>query len=443
MADHKELDDNGLNRRDFLLGSALSLGLLVGGAAGLYAEELKPAPDKNAAGAAPAAAAAAPPAPPVGCAVIGLGDQGRLHLRSLAYVPGANVRYVCDTYEPIHKRALEVHPKATALTDYRRVLDDKDVKAVWVCTPSHQHREIVLAALQAGKHVYCEAPLASTIDDAKAIARAALAAPKQTFHAGLQQRTNPQHNHVVGFIRTGALGKTAHLRSYWHKKTSWRRAAATPEREQDLNWRLSKATSGGMMGEIGIHQIDVANWFLKSTPLSITGYGGIVAWQDGRDVPDTVQCLVEYPNNIFLTYDATLANSFDGAGELFQGTDAAILIKEGRAWMFKEADATALGWEVYATKEKWGDDNGILLVADATKLLAQGKSPSDYAKDTDPTKGALYFAGDAFLNAVRAGKQTDSGALEGYQATVSGLKANEAIMTRTKVNFRKDDFDLA
>ncbi len=306
----------------------------------------------------------------------------------------------------------------------------------------------MLAALQAGKHVYCEAPLASSIEDARAIAKAGLAAaPKQVFHTGLQQRTNPQHNHVVKFIRTGALGNTAHMRSQWHKKTSWRRAAATPEREKALNWRLSKATSGGLMGEIGIHQLDVANWFLKAMPLSITGFGGIVNWRDGRDVADTVQCLVEYPGNIYLSYNATLANSFDGAYELFQGTDAAVLVKDGRAWMFKETDAPALGWEVYAAKETIGDETGIALVADATKLLAVGKEPSKN-RETDPTKGSLYFAGESFLNEVRdagAGKggKTPCGPAEGYQATLTALRANEAISSGNKVTFKKEDFDLA
>lgn len=427
-------NDNGLNRRDFLgLGSALTLGLLVGGAAGLHAEEIQTP--------APPAPADAPPASPVVGAVIGLGEQGRALLTSLNYVPGATIKYVCDSYEGAHKRALDIAPKATAVTDYRKVLQDPAVKAVWVATPSHLHKEIVLAALQAGKNVYCEAPLASSIEDAKAIARAALAAPKQIFHTGLQQRTNPQHNHVVQFIRTGALGKTAHMRSQWHKKTSWRRAAPTPEREQALNWRLKEATSGGLMGEIGIHQLDVANWFAKAAPIAITGYGGILNWRDGRDVYDTVQCLVEYPENVYLSYNATLANSFDGAYELFQGTDAAVLVKDGRAWMFKETDAPSLGWEVYAAKEQYGDETGIALVADATKLLALGKEPAKN-RDTDPTRGSLYYASDAFLNGIREGKQTASGAEVGYQAVVTALKAHQAIKAGTKVAFQKTDFDL-
>ena len=420
-------DDNTVSRRTLLgRGSALALGLLVGGAQGLHAEELIPTtfPRLDAAPDAPAI--------PVNVAIIGLGDQGREIAKALHYVPGAVVSYLCDTYPKAVEKAQESHAGAKAVSDYRTVLDDKTVQAVYVATPSHQHKPIVLDALAAGKHVYCEVPLAHTVDDARAIARAAQAAPQLIFHSGLQQRTNPQHNHVLGFVRAGALAKIAQSKSQWHKKTSWRRPAPTDARQTALNWRLSKETSPGLMGEIGIHQIDVTNWFLKTLPTTVSGFGAIAAWRDGRDVADTVQAMFEYPDHIHMAYDATLANSFDGAYELFQGTDAAVLLRDGRAWMFKEADAPELGWEVYAYKEKVGDDTGIALVADATKLLAAGLEPGKN-RDTDPTKGSLYYASVAFLDGIRSKKPTVCGVQEGFNATVSALKANEAITTGTRL----------
>jgi Predicted dehydrogenases and related proteins len=433
--DHKD-KNAGINRRELLgRGSALAFGVLLGGSSALHAEEITLEADPQQAPVAGVKAAEKEaPKPPVNVAVIGLGDQGRAILTSLSYVNGAVVKTVCDHYEGAHKRALAIHPKAQAVADYKQVLADPDVKAVWVATPSHQHKQIVLDALAAGKHVYCEAPLASSVEDAKAIAQAAkAAAPKVIFHSGLQFRTNPQHHHVRRFIRTGALDKIAQGKAQWHKKTSWRRAAPTDERQAELNWRLRKETSGGLIGEIGIHQIDVSSWYLDKTPKAVSGFGGIVAWRDGRQVPDTVQCVVEYDDGVHLVYDATLANSFGDAYELFQGTAAAVLLRETRAWMFKEADAPALGWEVYAYKETIGDDTGIALVADATKLLAEGKEPSKN-RDVDPKRTPLYYACDTFLDAVRAGKPTECGPEEGYRATVIALKANEAVLSGTKID---------
>jgi predicted dehydrogenase len=427
-------DENSLSRRELLgRGSALALGLMLGSASGLHAEELHPATNE---------ADDAIPATPVGCAVIGLGEQGRNILTYLAYVKGANVLYVCDNYPASHKKALELAPKATAVTEYKKVLEDKNVQAVWVTTPTHLHKQIVLDAIAAGKHVHCEAPLASTIEDARAIARAGIAAmPKQIFHAGLPSRTNPQHDHVLKFVRTGALGSVASAKAGWNKKTSWRRTAPNDARQSALNWRLAKATSTGIVGEIGIHSFDVANWFLKAQPVAVTGFGNILAWKDGREVADTVQCVVEYPGGIPFNYDATLANSFNGQFEIFQGGDAAVLMRELRAWMFKEADAPALGWEVYAYKEKVGDETGIALVADASKLLKDGKEPSKN-REVAPTQTPTYWMCQKFVDAIRTGKPTDSGPKEGYDATVTAITANQAIVSNGRVAFTKEMFTI-
>lgn len=424
-----------IDRRRFVVsaGSLAALGLFFGGA-NVYAEEFTPA-------GTPANANVAP----VGCAVIGLGEQGRAILTALSHAAGANVLRICDTYEGIHDRASELAPKATVGTDAAEVFADPTVQAVWICTPTHQHKDLVIAALKAGKNVYCEAPLAHTIDDARAIAQAAAEATKakgQIFHSGLQERTNPQHLHVVKFIRSGALGTVVGGRLHWHKRTSWRRAAANDARAKALNWRLSRETSLGLAGEIGIHQFDVAAWFLKTLPEAVSGRGAIRAWKDGRDVADTVHALLEFPDGLSVNYDATLGNSFDGHAETLLGTEAAVMVRDHRAWMFKEADATALGWEVYAYRDKIGDDTGIALVADATKILAAGKKPGEN-REVDPKRTPQVTAAEAFLDAIRAKKgESACDALTGFQASVVAITANQAIREQKRIAFTPEMFAL-
>jgi hypothetical protein len=111
-----------------------------------------------------------------------------------------------------------------------------------------------------------------------------------------------------------------------------------------------------------------------------------------------------------------------------------------RAWMCKESDAPNLGWEVYATKEAIHDDTGIALVANATKLLDAGLDPSEN-RDAY-TKGALYYACETFLEAVRGKAKTTCGPVEGLEATVVALKANEAVVTGNKVILGKELFAL-
>ncbi|MDI6827439.1 MAG: Gfo/Idh/MocA family oxidoreductase, partial [Armatimonadota bacterium] len=140
-----------IDRRDFIKGAAASMALL------LAAEEIF---------AAEGATEAAVTGPPVKFGVIGIGQWGREILATLSKMPSANVMAICDTYEPFINKGKEIVPNASTFTDFKSVLDSADVEAVVVATPSHLHKEIAIAALQAGKHVYCESPLASTIDDA-------------------------------------------------------------------------------------------------------------------------------------------------------------------------------------------------------------------------------------------------------------------------------------
>jgi len=419
-------DKQTMHRREFLMGAAVT-GLTMG----MIVEELHAEPQA-------AAQADAPAGPPVSCAVIGLGLRGRETLTALAKLTNAPVAAICDSYssEAYVKRAQTIAPASKFEADYKAVLAMPAVKAVFVATPSHLHKQIVLDALQAGKHVYCEAPLASSIEDAKAIA-AAGAAAKSIFQPGLQYRANKMHNHVRNFL--GDMGAPVGARSQWHKKTSWRGAAPTPERERELSWRMFKASSAGLPGEVGIHQFDVISWYLKELPVAVTGFGNPKP-KDGMEVPDTIQCVFEYPSGVRLAYDATLNNSFDGAYEMIMGPAFAMMIRDQRGWMYKETDSPLLGWEVYARKDKYGDETGIALVADATKLMSQGKEPGKVGADV--SKSALYQSIEAFLNSVRSGKKPAATPEIAYQANVVAIKAHEASLTGGRVEIGADAMAL-
>ena len=436
-----------MERREFIkdsLAASLTLGA-AGGMEDATAQTAKPAAKKD---------DELIPGEPVKFAVIGIGPQGREIMNSLAKIKAGKAQVVsyCDTYKApvLQKKAAAIAPGATFTDDYRHILADKNVQAVFIATPSHQHKQIVLDAIAAGKHVYCEAPLASNLDEARDIAKAGLGA-KTIFMPGLQVRSNKQHEHVLKFVRSGALGKLVSSRAQHHDRTSWRLAHPDEARMKELNWRLAKATSSGLIGEIGIHQIDTATWFTKSLPLSVSGVSSLLYYKDGRDVPDTVSCVIEYPNDVSFSYDATLVNSFDGSYEEFLGSNCAIQLRDQRAWMFKETDSSLLGWEVYARKDEMQigspangsgikTGTGIALVADATKQLAQGKQPGQVG--TDVTKTALYQACWNFTNAINTGKKLDVGAVEGFHATVIANKANEAVLNNTKIVFDKKWFEI-
>jgi predicted dehydrogenase len=411
--------------------------------------------------------------------VIGLGGWGREILRTLATLtfetpsheklPLVEVVAICDSYPAALKRAASDAPKAAQTGDYKTILQNKDIRSVIVATPTHLHKEIVLAALAAGKHVYCEAPLANTIEDAREIAKAARDAKQLVFQAGLQLRSEPQRHFLVPFIRSGALGQFALARGQWHKKTSWRTAAANAEREKAVNWRLDKDVSLGLAGEVGCHQLDQGNWFFNSRPKAITGFGGVLLYTDDeRQVPDTIQLVMEYPAGMNLIYDATLTNSFDAAYDIYYGSYSAVMVRENKAWLFKEVDSPLLGWEVYARKEKFYDETGIALIANASKSVQAAPEPGK-GPAVDTTLASAFenflrnsreidtatedfissYGGDdkealkTEMGKLQKGLRPAAGFLEGYQATVTAIKANEAVVTRKRVEIKKDLYELS
>jgi len=458
-----ETNEAGFNRRDFLKGgSAATLMALMGGVP-LLAD---PAPAQP--GVLPKFVTK------VKVGLIGLGPWGREILDQLGRIEQAEIVAICDNYPAMLRRSARKAPESAAkVADYQAILDNKEVQAVIVATGSHQHKEIAIAALKAGKHVYCEAPLAASIEDAKAIALAAKGAVGQVFQAGLQMRSSPQRHFLYPFIRSGALGKPVMARAQWHKKTSWRVASPNPEREKEVNWRLYRATSPGLIGEIGIHTLDQAGWYYDLQPAAVTGFGSTMLWQDGRDVPDTAQVVLEFPGGLRLSYDATLASSFDSEYELLSGSDATVMMRYDDtgaevAWMFKEVDSALLGWEVYARKDNFYRETGIALAAGSSKQTALVKT----AAGAPPVPPPLYHALEAFLmncpevtNTVEDFKAMydakDTAALaaslksqapslkpyagyeEGYAATVLALKANEAVNGNKRVELNKGTFELA
>jgi len=404
----------------------------------------------------------------VNIGVIGCGAWGRDTVKTLAQLPSARVLGVAEHYEPFLNRAKEAAPNAEGYSDYKQLLANKEIKAVVICTPTHQHKQVVMEALAAGKHIYCEAPLANSIDEAREIVKAAKAHVGQVFQPGLQHRSDPQRHFLLGFIRSGAAGRIFKARSQWHKKESWRRTSPNAEREQEVNWRLRGNVSLGLVGEIGLQHLDNASWFLKAEPVAVSGYGSIQLWSDGRDVADTAQVTVEYPENVLVNFEATLANSFDGDHEVYYGSDSGVMVRKNKAWMFREADAPLLGWEVYARKDAFYNELGIALVANATKLVAQGEKPAEEAPYANTP---LFYGLEAFLHNTRTvadgvadfaenfdikdtkalAEYVDSlhgalmpaaTAIEGFRATVLAIKANEAVVKQQRIPLSKEWFAL-
>ncbi len=368
-------------------------------------------------------------AAPIDVAVVGAGKQGRAILGELAKLEQVRVAAVCDTSASRLASGLRRVQGAKGYPAHAEMLArESALVAVFVATPTHLHAQVALDSLAAGKHVYCESPLASTLADCRALVKAARGA-KGVFHTGMQGRSNPIYKLARDFVRAGAIRGVASMRAQYHKKTSWRTPVSDPAEEAALNWMLDPMVSLGLVGEFGIQQFDVLHWFLDAYPTSVRGRGSIQLHRDGREVHDTVLAVLTFPGARELAYDATLCNSFDGQCEELFGEMGTVKLSWNAGWLFKEADAPTQGWEVYANREQFHDEQGITLIADATKLAAQNKLKEGIGLEHPP----LWYAIGDFLRSALEGQPVVCSAEEGLRAAFVGILAKQSIDSGAEV----------
>jgi predicted dehydrogenase len=272
--------------------------------------------------------------------MVGTGDQGTFLLKRLQGVANGHCVALCDNFQPNLEKGLAVtgtSPKT--YNDYRALLDDPQVEAVLVATPLYKHFEVTRAALEAGKHVFCEKCLVFKPEEIDALRQMCAARPRQVLQTGLQRRYSPFYKAARQMIEKGLLGEVTHVRAQWHRNSSWRKPLPDPKLERQIHWRLYREFSGGLTSELASHQIDVADWMFGARPEFVTGVGGTDFYKDGRDIHDNIQLIFQYPKGRKLLYSAISTNSFlplfNGTrpqfGEEIMGTGGTIQITIGDA----------------------------------------------------------------------------------------------------------------
>ena len=359
---------------------------------------------------------------PLTVGIVGAGRQGRAIMGELQKIGDVTIGAIADTDARRLSSGKRRAPGADTFPDHRAMLDGRaDIEAVIVATSTDQHRQVAIDALAARRHVYCEAPLAHTIEDARAIAAAARQSSK-IFQSGLQGRSNPVYQLARTFFRSDSVRDLVSMQAQHNQKTTWR-TPASGERERLLNWRLDPTRCAGLAGEMATHQVDVMQWYTERLPVSVVGRGGIQLHDDGRSVPDTISCMFTFDDGAVLQYHATLASSYGGRYEVLRGTNASIKLAWSHGWMFKEADAPTQGWEVYANRQQFHKDEGITLIAGATQLAEQGK----LKEGVGLPHSSLYYALADFLKSVGEGAPVACTAEQGLRSTVVGILANQAV----------------
>jgi predicted dehydrogenase len=306
--------------------------------------------------------------------VIGTGDRGRYVMGQFQKTGKVDVRAVCDVYAQMIDMAKQRAPEAQVFSDHRKLLDFKSLDAVLIATPDHWHAQTAIDALNAGKDVYVEKPLTLTIDEGPLIVKAARV-NERVCQVGMQQRSGKHYIRAKQeIVDAGKLGKVTLARTWWHGNTyHLRRAPGSLQQkpsnldwarflgpvkwreydgQQYFNWRAYLEFGGGQITDLFTHWIDVVHMLLgPEIPISAVAAGGVYHYKDGRTAPDTINVLLEYPQEFTATFEATLAPGVRGEAVELCGT-------QGRLWIARdryEFQTAGRGTPIEVTKAEPGD----------------------------------------------------------------------------------------
>jgi predicted dehydrogenase len=292
----------------------------------------------------------------------------------------------------LHTAASKAPGKVETYADYQKLLANKDINAVVIATPNMFHREMLLAALEAGKHVLCEKPAGVSFSDAAAMKQAADGA-KTTVMFGMQYRHNPKMAAIAQVLAEGKIGKPTYLvqncsRGDWNLSPNvWQYADPKLAGGQARNWRFSHAASGGTLNEYDCHYFDLLHWFAGGLPETVYGEGGIAVYKDGRDTWDHGTVTLTYPNDVTAVHTISLFGP-SRADICIMGEEGSIELKEDKIQVIRtKTRGTAAKSEGPRTQE--------VKVEPAAKVPGGG----------DPAVLKLY---EDFLACVKTGKKADA-----------------------------------
>src|SRR5690242_9911550 len=249
---------------------------------------------------------------------IGYGLIGSEHVRDFKKQGDADLAALCDVYQPrLEQGVAACGGSARSYSDFRKLLDDKDIQAVVVSTPDHWHALMTIMACAAGKDVYVEKPLTLFIREGRWMVEAARRY-NRVVQVGTQQRSGKHYQKAVEMLRAGYIGKvvSARMGSFRNIMPGFGAPGdTTPPNDLDYDMWLGPAPkrpynpkrslyhfrwfwdySGGQMTNLGAHEIDVVQWAMQvKGPTAVASSGGRFALEDNGETPDTQDALIEYP----------------------------------------------------------------------------------------------------------------------------------------------------
>jgi predicted dehydrogenase len=419
-----------VNRREFFSQTAVgsvAAGLALSSAGHTEAKE-KPKPT--------------PPSDRINVGFVGVGARACQLIPAIQAVEGTEISAVCDAYTGRVVRArqdLDGRPKDYG--DYRKIVGDPGIDVVVVATPDHHHKRHIIDALKAGKDVYVEKPLTYSVDEGVEIIEAAKQSGR-ICQVGSQGMSATIQRKAREIIQSGRLGKVTMIRASYNRNTpggawiypippdassetvDWAMfqgdAPETPfSLERFFRWRCYRDYSGGISTDLFVHLCTTIHFLMDAkVPNMVVGAGQLYRWKASRDVPDTINGILEYPEGFVVNLSSTFNNA-SAAGEGFQilGTEGTITLGGGmriqREHPVDGNDWIVRSWPKELEEKYWQDPEVQKRELPATWDAATYAS-SEVIEADGPDSTQIHM--QKFFDAVKTRKQPEQDASMGHHA---------------------------
>jgi len=386
-------------------------------------------------------------------ALIGAGGMGTADTNTAITVPGIKLIAVCDLYDGRLADAKKKWGNDIATTrDYREILERKDIDAVIIATPDHWHKDISVAAMNSGKSVYCEKPMVHDITEGPAVI-AARNKNKVIMQVGSQGLSSLGNEKARQLLKDGAIGKLNYAEGFWARMSptgAWQYpipedasaqtvgwdtfVANTKKRPFDatrfFRWRNYRDYGTGVSGDLFVHLFSSLHFVTGSIgPNKIMATGGLRYWKDGREVPDVMLGMFDYPETqVHPAFNLSLRVNFvDGTGGTnylrMVGSEGSMTVEWDKVTVYRNSKNIDANDPL--AKSNMPAAGGKEYVYDRKSMSMISPDKTEYAA-AEGYKGAHF---DHFYNwatAIRNNGSVVEDPLFGYHAAAPALLCNDS-----------------
>ncbi len=442
-----------MNRRDFMKGSVWS-GVAAGLASRISAQTAQPE--------------RVPASDRITVGVIGTGARAQQLMDAALAIPGIEIVAVSDAYSGRAQRAQErAGGKPKIHRDYREILGDKSIDTVIIGTPDHWHKAMAFQAMKAGKDVYIEKPLTYTVEEGPEIIDAARRT-RRILQVGSQGMSSATQRKAREMVKAGRLGQITMIRASYNRNTAegawlypippdaspqtidWEAfLGPAPKRpfslERFFRWRCFWDYSGGIATDLFVHLVTSIHYVMDAKmPKTVVATGELYRWKENREVPDTVNGIMVYPEGFTVNLSSTFNNQSGESAFEILGTEGTISFRGGQL-IFRPENAHS--------DNHWVVDSWPKALAEAyyrDPKVQKEELPSTWEPrmnqqaevwDEQGEEATIVHLG-YFFDSVKSRKPPLQDALMGHRAAACAHMVNASLRQNEAVNwdFEKETF---